>query len=163
MIVYSDLVAAVKEDLGTDGNRRGIEALRARAIREALIDLQRFIPAFRQGQITRYTADDLDVIGYAHLGQLPDQAKPKAFYIACAPGAPVVTPSTEITSWAQLAAIPTIGLPLPQLRIWVDADSLSFVASQLRASTQATDVSSGIQRPDDFDATSNARVWFRTN
>lgn len=163
MILYSDLVAAVNQELGPDGVRRGIEALRARAIRDALIDLQRFIRAFRQGHITRYTADDLDEIGYAHLGQLPDQAKPKAFYIACAPGTAVVTPSTDIQSWADLAAIPTIGLPIPQLRIWVDSTALVFRATQLRESTDATDTASGIQRADDFDATSNPRVWFQSN
>lgn len=162
MIVYSDLVAAVVQELGPDGNRRGIESLRSRAIRDALIDLQRYIRAYRQGHITRYTADDLDEIGFAHLGQLPDQAKPKAFYIACAPGTAEVTPSTGITSWAELAALPTIGLPLPQLRIWVDSTELVFRATQLRAGTDATDTANGIQRPDDYNATSNARVWYST-
>lgn len=163
MIVYSDLVAAVLTELGADGTRRGIEQQRAKWIRDALIDLQRYIRPFRQGHVTRYTADDQDLIGYAGLFQLPDQAKPKAFYIACAPGAQVVEPSASIQSWADLAAIKTLGLPVPQIRIWVDADTGLFKVTQLRESTDETDVSSGIQRPDDYANPGNTKVWFQAS
>lgn len=79
-MTYADFVAAVLVELGTDGTRRGIEALRTRTIRDAVVDLQRFIRAYRDGHTTNYAAGDLTEKGYAHLGTLPDQAKPKAFY-----------------------------------------------------------------------------------
>ncbi len=80
-MIYSAFVALVVEELGVDGNRRGIETQRARWIRDAVIDLQRFIRAYRAGHTTTYQVADLTEKGYAHLGSLPDQAKPKAFYI----------------------------------------------------------------------------------
>lgn len=163
MIVYSDLKAAVLTELGADGTRRGVETQRDKWIRDALIDLQRYIRPFRQGHVTRYTADDQDVIGYAGLFQLPDQAKPKAFYIACAPGAAVVEPSAAIQSWEDLAAIKTLGLPLPQLRIWVEASTGFFKVTQLRAGTDASDPDNGVMRPADYSSPGNERVWYLTS
>lgn len=80
-MTYSEFVDAVLEEMGPDGTRRGIEDMRTRAIRDAVIDLQRFIRAYRQGHTTTYQEADLEAIGYAHLGTLASQAKPKAFYI----------------------------------------------------------------------------------
>lgn len=80
-MTYGEFVAAVIEELGPDGTRRGIEALRTRSIRDAVLDLQRFIRAFRTGHTTTYQEADLEVVGYTHVGELPAQAKPKAFYI----------------------------------------------------------------------------------
>ena len=80
-MIYSDFVLAVLEELGVDGTRRGIDALRTRSIRNAVIDLQRFIRAYREGHTTTYLEADLDARDFAHLGSLPAQAKPKAFYI----------------------------------------------------------------------------------
>lgn len=79
-MIWADFKAAVLEELGVDGTRRGIEAMRTRAIRDAVIDLQRYIRAFRTGHTTVYQEADLTATDWAHLGTLPDQAKPKAFY-----------------------------------------------------------------------------------
>lgn len=161
-MTYVDFVAAVTEELGPDGTRRGIEALRARATRDALIDLQRYIRAFRKGHATIYTANDLVAKSCAMAGPLPAQAKPKAFYIYRVQSAPATTPDPEITSWATLAEIPTLLMATGTIRIWVDAASGAFKITQLRAGTDATDTASGIQRPDDYDTTSNARVWYQS-
>ncbi len=79
-MTYSAFVALVVEELGVNGNRRGIEVQRARWIRDGVIDLQRFIRAYRIGHTTNYVVADLTAKGYAHLGSLPEQCKPKAFY-----------------------------------------------------------------------------------
>lgn len=161
-MTYAELKAAVLEDLGTDGTRRGIEAMRLRKIREACVDLQRFIRGYREGHTTRYTESDLEEKGYAHLGTLPAQAKPKAFYIICAPGSDVPqTPavSNEVTSWATLAALATTDTAVPFTMIWVDSTTLAFRVTQLRAGTDATSEADGIKRPDDYSA-SNQKVWY---
>lgn len=80
-MTWADFKTAVIEELGVDGNRRGIDALRTRAIRDAVVDLQRYIRAFRTGHTSVYNVADLTARDFAHLGTLPDQAKPKAFYI----------------------------------------------------------------------------------
>jgi hypothetical protein len=80
-MTWSDFKALVIEELGPDGTRRGIETLRVRAMRDGVLDLQRYIRAFRQGHVTTYQVADLETIGYSHLGTLPANAKPKAFYI----------------------------------------------------------------------------------
>lgn len=80
-MTWADFKTAVLEELGVDGTRRGIEALRSRATRDAVVDLQRYIRAFRDGHTTTYNAVDLEAIDFAHLGTLPAQAKPKALYI----------------------------------------------------------------------------------
>lgn len=157
---YADFMAAVVEELGPDGTRRGIEALRARAARDALIDLQRFIRAYRQGHATVYTADDLVTKTHAMVGALPAQAKPKALYIYQVPQAPEAEAEQEITSWATLAELPTVALATGTIKLWVDSASGVFIVTQLRVGVDATDVPSGIQRPSDFDATTNARVWY---
>lgn len=80
-MIWSDFKTAVIEELGVDGNRRGIDALRTRSMRDAVVDLQRYIRAFRTGQTSVYNVADLTAVDWAHLGTLPAQAKPKAFYI----------------------------------------------------------------------------------
>lgn len=79
-MTWAQFKADVLEELGVDGTRRGIDALRTRSIRDAVVDLQRYIRAFRTGHETTYQVADLTAIDYAHAGTLPDQAKPKAFY-----------------------------------------------------------------------------------
>lgn len=80
-MTWAEFKALVIEELGPDGTRRGIETLRVRAMRDGVLDLQRYIRAFRTGHTTDYQVADLEAIGYAHLGTLPANAKPKAFYI----------------------------------------------------------------------------------
>lgn len=80
-MTWADFVTAVIEELGPDGTRRGIESLRTRSIRDAVVDLQRYIRAFRDGHTTTFQEADLAAVGYSHAGSLPDFSKPKAFYI----------------------------------------------------------------------------------
>ncbi len=80
-MTYADFKAIVDEHLTVDANRRGTEALKARAIRNALVDLQRFIRGFRVGHTTTYQAADLTLTTKAMLGALPAGAIPEAFYI----------------------------------------------------------------------------------
>lgn len=72
-------------------------------------------------------------------------------------------PSNSIQSWADLAAIKTLGLPKPQIRIWVDADTGLFKVTQLRAGTDETDTANGIQRPDDYASPGNEFVWYQAS
>lgn len=160
-MIFAEFKAAVLEELGTDGTRRGIETFRTRAIRDAMIDLQRYIRAFRQGHATVYTANDLVTKACAMIGPLPAQAKPKAFYIYKVETAPAPAPSQEITSWDDLAALATIAMPTGQIKIWVDEDTGSFMVTQLLAGTDETDTDAGIQRPADFADPGNARVWYK--
>lgn len=96
-MTYAAFVALVVEELGVNGNRRGIETQRARWIRDALMDLQRFIRPYRQGHTTTYEEDDLTEKGYAHLGELPLGAKPKAFYtVSLVPDADDELPNPNI-------------------------------------------------------------------
>jgi hypothetical protein len=80
-MVWSQFLQAVNDALGTEANRRGLEAFRARHIANAVIDLQRYIPSFRQGNSTKYTAANLTVQSKGMVGSLPTGAKVKAFYI----------------------------------------------------------------------------------
>jgi hypothetical protein len=79
-VTWADFIVLVDEHLGVDATRRGIEKLRLRAARDAVLDLQRYIRAYRQGHQTTYLSTNLSVVTNAHLGALPPQAKPKAFY-----------------------------------------------------------------------------------
>jgi hypothetical protein len=80
-MTWAEYVAAVNVELGVDGTRRGIDALRLRATRDAVIDLQRYIRQYRQGHTTTYQEADLTAKNYAHAGTLPAGAVAKAFYI----------------------------------------------------------------------------------
>lgn len=69
---------------------------------------------------------------------------------------------SEVTSWAELAAIATAALTKPVVVVWVAAIDNSNHITQLRAGTDATDTAAGIQRPDDYNAVTNAYVWYDT-
>jgi hypothetical protein len=73
-------------------------------------------------------------------------------------GGVVVDPA--ISTWAQLAAIPTTGVAVGAVKIWVDSATGVLKATQLLAGTDATDTASGIQRPDDYNGATNAKVWY---
>lgn len=73
-----------------------------------------------------------------------------------------VAVDTSITSWAQLAAVPTTILDAGAIKLWVNSADLSFKIVQLRAGTDATDTANGIQRPNDYNAATNAKVWYQT-
>lgn len=74
-------MATVDEHLSVDANRRGLEDFRERMMRNAVVDLQRYIRAYQTGHTTTYAAADMDEIEHAMLGNLPAGAIPSAFYI----------------------------------------------------------------------------------
>lgn len=80
-MLWSAFVDAVESHLAVETNRRGLEAFRARHMRNAVLDLQRYIRQYREGFKTTYTSADLTLNGIAQQGTLPSGAKPKAFYI----------------------------------------------------------------------------------
>lgn len=80
-MTWAEFVDAVDSHLAVEANRRGLDAFRARYMRNAVLDLQRYIRGFRTANTTVYTADDLTTESQAQLGALPTGAKPKAFYI----------------------------------------------------------------------------------
>jgi len=66
----------------------------------------------------------------------------------------------SITTEAQLAAIVTTNLTVPAIKVWVlDAD-LTVQIWVLKAGTDAS-VSGSVRRPDDYNASTNAKVWYR--
>jgi hypothetical protein len=67
--------------------------------------------------------------------------------------------NNNVSSWAELAALPTTSLTKPYSIIWVESSTGIAHTTQLRAGTDATDTASGIQRPDDY-GVSNQYVWY---
>lgn len=80
-MLYSDFLASVDNCLGPEAIRRGLESFRDQHTRNCLVDLQRYIPSFRLGNVTTYQMGDLTVESKAMIGALPQGAKAKAFYI----------------------------------------------------------------------------------
>lgn len=79
-LTWTQYMAVVDEHLSVDANRRGLEEFRERAMRNAVVNLQRYITAYQQGHTTLYTEADMTTLQYAHLGNLPSGAIPHAFY-----------------------------------------------------------------------------------
>lgn len=78
------------------------------------------------------------------------------------PGASLVDGfRSDITTWAELAAILTLGATLNVILEWYDPAVSVMRTTVLMPSTEATDTSIGVQRPDDYDAADNAAVWFQ--
>lgn len=67
----------------------------------------------------------------------------------------------DITSWATLAAVLTAGAVLPVMLEWYDASASLLRSVVLQASTAATDTSLGVQRPGDYNVSTNAVAWFQ--
>lgn len=80
-MTYGDFVTTVLEHLSVDAERRGLEDFRAQMIRNAVINLQRFIPSYQQNHTTTYHEADLQAEEYGAIGNLPEGAIPSAFYI----------------------------------------------------------------------------------
>lgn len=81
-------------------------------------------------------------------------------------GAPVCTTSQSriepnVTSWADLTALSTTGMPYNTIKIWVDASTGITMTARLLESTAETDESAGIYRPDDYANPGNTKVWFQ--
>jgi hypothetical protein len=64
-----------------------------------------------------------------------------------------------ITSWAQLAAIATTSLGVGSTKAWVEASTEILKVVVLRSSTAATNTAEGLQRPNDYNGTTNTKVW----
>ncbi len=81
------------------------------------------------------------------------------------PGAPGVGPTASIDAnihtLADLAAVTTTNLIAPAIRIWINAADETTQIWQLLAS--AADTAEAVQRPLDFNALTNSKVWFRAS
>lgn len=68
-----------------------------------------------------------------------------------------------IYSWEVLSNVPTADRPLvtlPIVLVWVERSTGIRKVVRLLEATDETNTSAGIQRPRDFDAVRNPRVWF---
>jgi hypothetical protein len=163
-MTWGQFVEAVESHLAVEANRRGLEAFRSRYMRNAVLDLQRYIPGYRSGNVTTYTAAQVNLLTHASLGELPAQAKPKAFYIICATGSPASPPTdVAVRTWDELAALETVSRSLNSLVFWVEAATGLLQVVQLRAGSDASDPANGIQRPSDWSDPDNLRVWYKVN
>lgn len=158
-MTWGDFVELVESHLSVEATRRGMENFRARYMRNAVLDLQRYIPSYRAGNVTTYTLADVETVTRASLGELPPQAKVKAFWMICGQG---VGADRYVTSWAELAALSTAAFPTDYKIYWVEEETGLLRVTQLRAGTNATDTPAGIQRPDDYSDPENKRVWYLT-
>lgn len=66
----------------------------------------------------------------------------------------------SISSLANLAAIPTTVLTPPVIKVWIESTDLLSQTWILKAGTDAT-IAGSVQRPDDFNPATNAKVWYR--
>lgn len=82
-------------------------------------------------------------------------------FFATPPGTAYIASGIDpsITTTGDLAAILTAGVAAPIIKIWVDANDGTSQVWILRDSTAATEA--GVQRPNDYNASTNAKVWFR--
>lgn len=72
-----------------------------------------------------------------------------------------VAVDTAITSWAELAAVPTTGLAVGAIKLWINSADNTAKIVQLRTGTDATDTASGVQRPNDYADPGNTKVWYQ--
>ena len=66
----------------------------------------------------------------------------------------------SIETVANLAALATTGLTVPVIRVWIQTSDGTVQTWILRAGTDATDAGS-VQRPNDYNGSTNAKVWYR--
>ncbi len=69
-------------------------------------------------------------------------------------------PNPDVYDVESLSMVPTLGLPLPVLTIWVERETGLRQISRLIASTAETDPSIGVQRPYDYYNQVVKAVWF---
>lgn len=65
-----------------------------------------------------------------------------------------------ITSLTDLAAVVTVGLVVPFIKSWINANTGTVEVWRLLAGTDAT--GDGAQRPDDYSA-NNQKVWYKAS
>ncbi len=91
-------------------------------------------------------------------GQFPDFKDEE--YVSVAPPIPV---DTTVTTWDELGDLTSAGRVINSILFWVEAATGLLQVVQLRVGTDATDQPNGVQRPDDYNAATNARVWYKVN
>ena len=86
-MTWAEFQTAVQDHMGVEGTRRGMGTFRSTYMRNAVLDLQRYIRGYREGNTTLYTSAQLTAHGQAQLADFPDGCKPKALYIYSADAA----------------------------------------------------------------------------
>lgn len=80
-MIWSEFVEAVDSHLAVEATRRGLAAFRDRYMRNAILDLQRYIRGYRDANYSTFTSGNVAIESKAHLVPMPTGAKPKACYI----------------------------------------------------------------------------------
>lgn len=87
-MTFSEFKSLVLQNMGADGTRTAeggtLEALRDRAMLNAMADLQRFVPVLRQHNTLYRQATDLTLTGRASTGNLPAGVRPTEWWIVAA-------------------------------------------------------------------------------
>jgi hypothetical protein len=65
----------------------------------------------------------------------------------------------QITSWSDLASIPTESIITPVIVVWIELATGQIKTTQLRMGADETNIIDGIQRPNDW-AANNQKVWY---
>ncbi len=68
---------------------------------------------------------------------------------------------SDVSTWAELAPLFTAGATLPVIIEWYDPIDSVMRTCVLMAGTDPTDTSIGVQRPDDYNGSTNAVVWYQ--
>ena len=80
-MIWSDFVAQVKDQISVDANRRGLAAFNDRFMRNAVLDLQRYIPGYRTGNGTTFGVGNVTQLGKCSAVALPTGALPKEIWM----------------------------------------------------------------------------------
>lgn len=83
-MTWLEFTTKVKDFLPVDKDRLNVKGTYLDSlIRQAVIDLQSYIPEFRLGHESIYGVADLTDDGFASVGTMPDQAEPRdAYYVS---------------------------------------------------------------------------------
>jgi hypothetical protein len=80
-MTWAEFVVSVDSHLAVEATRRGLATFRDRYMRNAILDLQRYIRGYRDANYSTFTSGDVAIESQAHLVPMPTGAKPKACYI----------------------------------------------------------------------------------
>lgn len=79
-MLYSQWLDLVYDNISVEANRRGLEKFRQRHIFNGMVNLQRYIVAYRTGHKTIYTQSAMEEMGAAQMADIPVNARPTAIY-----------------------------------------------------------------------------------
>lgn len=82
-------------------------------------------------------------------------------FFAVYSGGGIVPIDNTVHTWADLANVPTVGATVPVIKIWFETATALYRVTVLQTGTDATDTANGIQRPADYNAGTNAKVWYQ--